>query len=89
MIIRPLTTADLMAPGRVLIKRKQLLQKVPLCDRTILDMEKRGDFPRRFTITSRLVAWDLGEVDAWIAAQQSAANQADAPGKKNKKASGP
>ncbi|WP_346426282.1 AlpA family phage regulatory protein [Janthinobacterium sp. GW456W] len=60
-------------PGRVLIKRRQLLQKVPLCERTILNLEKRGQFPRRFRITSRLVAWDLKEVDAWIAEQQTAA----------------
>jgi prophage regulatory protein len=85
MSTRPLTTHDLMAPGRVLIKRKQLLQKVPLCERTILDMEKRGDFPKRFTITPRLVAWDLEEVDAWIAAQQNAATQANAPGRKGNK----
>ena len=82
MGIRPLTTTDLLAPGRVLIKRRQLLQKVPLCERTILDMEKRGGFPKRFTITSRLVAWDLAEVDEWIAAQQSAALPGCAPGAK-------
>ncbi|OEZ55659.1 AlpA family transcriptional regulator [Duganella sp. HH105] len=85
MSTRPLTNNELITPGRVLIKRKQLLKKVPLCERTILDMEKRGDFPKRFTITPRLVAWDLEEVDAWIAAQQSAASQASAPGRKNNK----
>ncbi|PJC96430.1 hypothetical protein GQ37_022410 [Janthinobacterium sp. BJB1] len=82
MSIRPLTTTDLLTPGRVQIKRRQLLQKVPLCERTILDMEKRGGFPKRFTITSRLVAWDLGEVDAWIAEQQNAARPGRAPGGK-------
>lgn len=70
---RTLTESDLRIPGRVLIKRRQLLQKVPLCERTILNLEKRGQFPRRFSITSRLVAWDLKEVDAWIAEQQTAA----------------
>lgn len=70
---RTLTESDLRIPGRVLIKRRQLLQKVPLCERTILNLEKRGKFPRRFSITSRLVAWDLKEVDAWIAEQQAAA----------------
>lgn len=70
---RVLTESDLKVPGRVLIKRRQLLQKVPLCERTILNLEKRGEFPRRFSITSRLVAWDLKEVDAWIAEQQTAA----------------
>ncbi|WP_329957620.1 MULTISPECIES: helix-turn-helix transcriptional regulator [unclassified Janthinobacterium] len=70
---RVLTESELSVPGRVLIKRRQLLQKVPLCERTILNLEKRGQFPRRFRITSRLVAWDLKEVDAWIAEQQTAA----------------
>lgn len=66
--------------GRVLINRKQLLKKVPLCERTILDMEKRGDFPKRFSVTPRLVAWDLVEVDDWIARQQAARVQQPAPG---------
>ena len=76
---RILTESELRVPGRVLIKRRQLLQKVPLCERTILNLEKRGKFPRRFCITSRLVAWDLKEVDAWIAEQQTAARLPGAP----------
>ena len=58
---------------------RQLLQNVPLCERTILNLEKRGQFPRRFTITSRLLAWDLNEVDAWIAEQQKAARLPGVP----------
>lgn len=71
---------DARPVGRVLINRKQLLKKVPLCERTILDMEKRGDFPKRFSVTSRLVAWDLTEIDNWIARQQAAGVQQPAPG---------
>jgi prophage regulatory protein len=71
---------DARPAGRVLINRKQLLKKVPLCDRTILDMEKRGDFPKRFSVTPRLVAWDLMEVDDWIARHQAAGVQQPAPG---------
>jgi prophage regulatory protein len=67
-------------PGRVVINRKQLRQKVPLSERTILDMEKRGAFPRRFSISPRLVVWDNAEVDAWIAGQQAAAIQQPPPG---------
>lgn len=63
-----------LVPGRVLINRKQLLRKIPLSDRTILDMEKRGEFPRRFAISPRLVAWDLGEIDAWIQSQHTGAS---------------
>ena len=82
MNARPLTTDDLLAPGRVLIKRKQLLKKVPLGERTILELERRGLFPKRFSITARSVAWDLSEVDAWIAQQQAAAVPQPAPGVK-------
>ncbi len=67
-------------PGRVIINRKQLLQKVPLSKRSILDMEKRGEFPRRFSISRRVVVWDVAEVDAWIARQQVAAIQPEPPG---------
>jgi prophage regulatory protein len=80
MNARPLTFEDMQAPGRVLIKRQQLLRKVPLADRTIFDMEQRGEFPQRFSITSRLVAWDLQEVDEWIAKRQEAAGRPPAPG---------
>lgn len=74
------TTRLVPPPGRVVINRKQLLRKVPLSERTILDMEKRGAFPRRFSITPRLVVWDNEEVDQWIAAQQAAAVQQPPPG---------
>jgi hypothetical protein len=36
---------------------------VPLADTTIYEMERRGEFPRRFHLTSRCVAWDRGEVE--------------------------
>lgn len=77
------TTAAAIAsviPGKVIISRRQLLQKVPMCERTILDMEKRGEFPRRFAITPRLVGWDLDEVDEWIAKQKGIAMQLASPG---------
>lgn len=80
MKTRPLTERDLKVPGRVIINRKQLLRKVPMSDRTIFDMEKRGDFPQRFSITPRMVGWDLQEVDDWIARQHDAAARQPAPG---------
>ena len=39
---------------------------IPLAERTIYDMEKRGDFPKRIALTSRNIAWDLAKVEAWI-----------------------
>jgi prophage regulatory protein len=73
---------NLMPLGRVVINRKQLLKKVPLCERTILDMEKRGEFPKRFSVTRRLVGWDLAEIDEWIARQQNSGIQQPQPGTK-------
>ncbi len=48
------------------IRREELRRLVPLSDTTIWEMEQRNEFPRRFPITSRVVAWDLAEVEAWI-----------------------
>ena len=48
------------------IRRNQLRLLVPLADSTIYEMEQRGEFPRRFSLTSRCVVWDLTEVEAWI-----------------------
>ena len=53
------------------IRRHELRQLVPLADTTIYDMEQRGDFPRRFALTSRCVVWDLSEVEAWLAARKA------------------
>ena len=39
---------------------------MPLADTTIYEMERRGEFPRRFHLTSRCVAWDLEEVEVWM-----------------------
>jgi prophage regulatory protein len=61
-----LNESDLKSHPTTLINRKQLLKIIPLSERTILDMEKRGEFPRRFALTARNVAWDLEEIREWI-----------------------
>lgn len=48
------------------IRRKELRLLVPLSDTTIYEMEQRGEFPKRFYLTPRCAAWDLGEVQGWI-----------------------
>lgn len=53
-------------PFRRTIRRQELHQIVPLAETTIYEMERRGDFPRRFNLTPRCVVWDLEEVEAWI-----------------------
>jgi prophage regulatory protein len=53
-------------PFRRTIRRKELRQIVPLAETTIYEMERRGEFPRRFNLTPRCVVWDLAEVEAWV-----------------------
>jgi prophage regulatory protein len=53
-------------PFRRAIRRHELRQMIPLSETTIYEMERRGDFPRRFSLTPRCVVWDLAEVEAWI-----------------------
>lgn len=55
---------------KVLINRKKLLAMIPLSERTIYNLEQRGEFPRRIALTSRNVAWDLAEVEEWILAKK-------------------
>jgi len=66
--------------SKTLINRKKLLAMIPLSDRTIFNMEQRGEFPRRIALTSRNVAWDLTEIEEWIVARKSSGAQATRPG---------
>ncbi len=61
---------------KTLINRKKLLAMIPLSDRTIFNLEQRGEFPRRIALTSRNVAWDLAEVEEWIEARKTAGGAA-------------
>lgn len=65
---------------KTLINKKKLLAMIPLSERAIYNMEQRGEFPRRIALTSRNVAWDLEEVEAWIEARKSSGTQAARPG---------
>ena len=53
---------------------------IPLAERTIFNMERRGEFPRRIALTSRNVAWDLEEVMEWIETRRAQGAQAQRPG---------
>jgi len=59
-------------PFQRTVRRPELHQLVPHADTTIYDMERRGEFPRRFNLTPRCVVWDLAEVEAWLAARRQA-----------------
>ena len=59
-------------PFRRTIRRQELRQIVPLAETTIYEMERRGEFPRRFNLTARCVVWDLAEVMAWLQSRRQA-----------------
>lgn len=58
------------------VRRRELRKIVPLADTTIYEMERRGDFPRRFYLTSKCVVWDLDEVEQWLTARRDASPKA-------------
>ena len=64
--MRTISESTSLASAQALIDRKQLLRLVPLSDRTIFNLEKRGEFPQRMAITPRRVAWYLNEVTEWM-----------------------
>ena len=59
--------------GLRFIRRGELRKMVPLADTTIYEMERRGEFPHRF-LTSRCLAWDLAEVEAWVRQRRRASS---------------
>jgi len=52
--------------GKRVIRKNELLNIIPLSDVTIWRMEKRGEFPKRFTLGGRAVGWFLDEVNEWL-----------------------
>lgn len=72
----PQSAASSFSSFRRTIRRTELHKMVPLSGTTIYDMERRGEFPRRFNLTSRCVVWDLAEVEAWIEARRQVSDAA-------------
>lgn len=66
--------------NKMLINHRTLLKMIPLSDRTIYNLEQRGEFPKRIVLTSRSVAWDLAEVENWIEEKRRSALKAARPG---------
>lgn len=54
------------------VRRRELRKIVPLADTTIYEMERRGEFPRRFYLNSKCVVWDLNEIEQWLTARRAA-----------------
>nr|WP_319566219.1 AlpA family phage regulatory protein [uncultured Rhodoferax sp.] len=70
---------DTTIPKRFLNK-KTLHSMVPLCERSIDSLEKKGLFPKRFTLTSRRVVWDFDDITTWMKNHKEACKQAARPG---------
>jgi prophage regulatory protein len=55
------------------VRHRELRKIVPLADTTIYEMERRGEFPQRFYLTSKCAVWDLlDEVETWLTARRAA-----------------
>ena len=55
---------------RAALRKEELIKLVPLSFYAIDKLEKDGDFPKRFSLTPRVVAWNRDEVEAWLDARQ-------------------
>lgn len=53
------------------IRRHQLRDMAPMAESTIYEMEQRGEFPRRFSLSPRCIVWDLAEVEALLMARRA------------------
>lgn len=51
-----------------ILRRAEVERRVGLCGRELLNLEAKGLFPKRFTITpnGRVVGWIEDEVTGWI-----------------------
>jgi prophage regulatory protein len=62
-------------------------QLVGLDRSTLWRNERIGLFPKRFVIGRRRVAWDLGEINAWIEQQKAARPNGDQPAPRGRRRS--
>ncbi len=67
----PLPLLPVSLPFRRALRRSDLRKIVPLSDTTIYEMERRGEFPKRFNLTARCVVWDMTEIEAWLDARRN------------------
>lgn len=55
-----------------LLRRPEVINLVGLKTSAIYDMMARGEFPRPVRVGSRAVAWRLSDLEAWMAARETA-----------------
>lgn len=61
----------------LIVRHKQVRQKLQISSAKLFDMVARGQFPRPFAIVpgGRAVGWLEGDVDAWILNQKLQARE--------------
>lgn len=70
-IFRPMDDGQI----RRTIRSNQLQQIVPLSRTTIYELERKGDFPKRFNLTARCIVWDYDEVLQWLEARRKSPHE--------------
>lgn len=55
-----------------IIRLRRVIEKTGLSRSTILALEKRGDFPKKISLSPRTMGFLESEVDAWIAGRVTA-----------------
>ena len=53
------------------IRKPELLTRIPLSDVTIWRREKMGDFPKRIKLGGNSVGWFENEIDEWLSKKAS------------------
>ena len=56
------------------IRKPELMSRIPLSDPTIWRLEKAGRFPKRLQLGGNSVGWLEEEIDAWLAERVAARN---------------
>jgi prophage regulatory protein len=54
---------------RRLIRKSEVLRRVPYSHTTLWRLERAGKFPQRVRLGDQAIAWFEDEVDAWIASR--------------------
>ncbi len=67
-----------VAPTRAIL-RDELRAIIPLPDAIVDELERLGDFPRRFELAPGYEAWDCAEVTAWMKQRRSSPRAASPP----------
>ena len=72
----PVTASTPPAPilstqTRVLTRASLKAYGIPFSNPTLLRLERRGEFPKRFFLTPKTPAWTMDDITAWIATRQT------------------